>query len=149
ALLVAAPGQHDFAAERAAELDPALLRPQLVLAAGHGQENEIGAGNRSLLARVQAILERAAVAVAERRGGEAAIALDRVQALRHRVAHVVEPRGERLPRARAVEPMFRAVRRGTDQRALEQALRVDDRVIGLLAQRAAEAVDLGPYRRAP
>ena len=149
ALLVASPRHHHGRAERAAELDPALLGPQLVLAARHGEEHRIGRLAGRVLRRLQSIDERQVKLVAEGRGREAAVALHRVHAARHRIAVLVEASGDRFTCARGIHAVALADGAGRDQRALRERLRIDHGVVTLRGNVCPEFADFPPRRRAP
>ena len=100
--------------------------------------------DRRLAGGAQSVVAGRRHLVAERRGRQAAIALYRMQTRRHRVHGVVKARGERFARAGAVESVLAAARHRGDQRALHQALAVDDRVVIFGAQRGAEGEQLRP-----
>ena len=142
-------GKHDAPRERAAELDPALLGPELVGAARHREEHRIGRFTLLRRRHFEAVIGRHIELVAERRGAEQTIALHRMQAACDRVAPMVEARGEWLARARRVHAVASAERARGDERALHERLRIDDRVVALDAHGASEVGDLTPGRTLP
>ena len=134
ALVVAAPGQDDLEAapmQSAAGLDPALLGPALRGLRARMHEHGIRLfGRRLQPGTVEAVIERAARRITERKRREPAIALDRVQIAAHGMADIVEDRSERLLDAVSIVAVARAAGKARDECALEeQALGVDHRIV--------------------
>ena len=126
--------------ERGREHPPVRLRPFLVGARGRVQQHAIGRSRGFGQRRaVEAEIRRTVRRVAQRRAGQRAVSRNRVLFPFHRMAHVIERAGERLLDAVGIVAVAAAPRRARDQRRLEeQALRVDDCVIGAAAKPAHE-----------
>ena len=82
--------------------------------------------------------------ISEREGGEAAVAVHRVQAPVDAGGAPIEERRQRLARGGPREPAHRAAGGTGDEGALEQALAVDDGVIANPPQAAARGEQFAP-----
>ena len=153
ALRFGAPGQHaDEAArlEYAPELDPRGFAPQLRRAGGGVEQHAVGRDRceRRGWRRYDAVIDLRRQRVTEHPSRETAIAFDRMDVGIDIVGRVVEPRCERLAHGGAAVAVHRSACELGDDRALQQPLRVDHRVVRPVAQRVAKRGDLAPHGRA-
>ena len=112
------------------------------------QQHRISLGGRGgQTSAVEPIVGRALRHIAERQAGEDAVALDRVQRAADSVTHIVKDGGQRLADAVSVVAVPTSARDAGHDAGAQQALAVDDRVVGLRTQRAHVGGDLGQCRR--
>src|SRR4051812_48455171 len=130
--MFAAPWQKNFEAallERNAECPPVLFRPELLGTARRMQENDLRTPARRVLDSRQTVIRQIFHAKPERRGYEFAVSHHGVLRARHVMSYVVKGRGQSFAGAGSVKTMAPTDRRCRDQRALEQALRVDHGIV--------------------
>ena len=135
------------AAEHRGQHPPVLLRPFLSGLRGRVQQHAVGLGRaRRETCAVEAEVRRSLARIAQRLGGQRAVARNRVLLPFDRMLDVVEPRRRGLLDALAVVAAPPSLRITRDQRRLEQPLRVDDLVERPPFQRTAERRHLTPRR---
>src|SRR3954467_12621558 len=102
---------------------------------------------RRSITRAHAVLRRVVKPVTESRSNELPVAHHRMLRACHMMDNVVEPCCKRFARTRSVESMPAAGCGGSQDRALEQALRVDDCIVALASERAPVVGNFPPRRR--